>query len=209
MKILLATHNPGKIAEIGSILEQLGIGVVSFADLPGEAPEVIENGGSFSENAEKKALAAARWAKMPALADDSGLVVPALGEEPGVRSSRYAGEEGDMKANMDLLLAKMVDIPETDRLAYFICYLVLAAPDGRTWGGGGRVDGLITFEKRGEGGFGYDPVFFYMPADMTFAQMGPEEKNKVSHRFRALAAFAKRWPEIEKELEETLDTATR
>jgi XTP/dITP diphosphohydrolase len=209
VKLLLATKNPGKIIEMRLILERLGIGVLSFDDLPEEAPEVVEDGETFLENARKKALEAAKWANMPALADDSGLVVPALGGEPGVRSSRYAGEEGNMVANMDLLLRKMIDIPETDRLAHFVCVLALAAPDGRTWEAGGRVDGLITFDKRGGGGFGYDPVFFYMPADMTFAQMGPEEKNKVSHRSRALAAFAKQWVKIEKELEEILDTAIR
>jgi len=209
MKLLLATHNPGKIAEIGSILENLGIQFVPFADLPGEAPEVIEDGETFVQNAKKKALTAARWGGMPALADDSGLVVPALDGEPGVRSARYAGEEGDMEVNMDLLLGKMADIPEADRLAHFVCVLVLATPDGRTWEADGRVDGLITFERQGEGGFGYDPVFFYLPEDRTFARMGLEEKNKVSHRFRALAAFAEKWPGIEKELGGTTDSETR
>jgi len=139
---------------------------------------------------------------MPALADDSGLVVPALGGEPGVRSSRYAGMEGNSEANMFLLLEKMKDMPEKERLAHFICILVLAAPDGRTWQAGGRVDGLITYEKRGKGGFGYDPLFFYFPADKTFAEMVSEEKNAVSHRQRALEAFAKMWEEkIRGELE--------
>jgi XTP/dITP diphosphohydrolase len=200
MKLLLATRNRGKIAEIGSILEQLEIEILSFEDLSGKPPEVVEDGETFAENAQKKALSAAKWAGMPALADDSGLVVPALGGEPGVRSSRYAGDEGNMKANIDLLLEKMAGIHEIERLAYFICVLVLAAPDSRTWQTGGRVDGLITFERRGEDGFGYDPVFFYMPADKTFAQMGIDGKNQVSHRFRAVEAFARRWPEIEREL---------
>jgi len=200
MRILLATRNQGKIREIGSILGHLDIEVVSFDDLPGDPPEVVEDGQTFAENALKKALTAARWADMPALADDSGLVVPALGGEPGVRSSRYAGDEGNMEANMDLLLEKMADIPEAERLAHFVCVLVLASPDGRTWQAGGRVDGLITYERMGAGGFGYDPVFFYIPADKTFAQMGIEEKNKVSHRFRAVKDFAEKWPVIEKEL---------
>jgi len=209
MKILLATQNPGKIREIGSILQQLGIEMLSFSNLPDDPPEVVEDGGTFVENASIKALTAARWARMPALADDSGLVVPALGGEPGVRSSRYAGEEGNMEANIDLLLERMVEVPEMERLAYFVSVLILAAPDGRMWQAGGRVDGLITFEKRGEEGFGYDPVFFYLPADMTFAQMALEEKNRVSHRFRALEVFAKKLPEIKKELEKTLDAETR
>ena len=205
MQILLATQNRGKTAEIGSILERLEVPFVSFTDLPGDPPEVIEDGETFVQNAEKKALTAAQWAGIPALADDSGLVVSSLGGEPGVRSSRYAGDEGNMEANIDLLLERMVEVPEQDRLAYFVCVLVLAAPDGRVWQAGGRVDGLITFERKGEGGFGYDPVFFYIPADMTFAQMGPEEKNSVSHRSRALAAFAKMWPGIKKDLERNLD----
>lgn len=210
MKILLATRNPGKISEIGSILKQIGIDVLSFNDLPGEPPEVVEDGETFAENATKKALIAARWAAMPALADDSGLVVPALGGEPGVRSSRFAGEEGDMQANIDLLLERMADVPESERLAHFICVLVLADPGGRTWQVGGRVDGLVTFERIGEGGFGYDPVFFYIPANGTFAQIGMEKKNKVSHRFRAVKDFARKWPEIEKELTRgNGDTETR
>ena len=200
MKLLLATRNHGKIREIGSILEKQNIEVLSFDDLPDDPPEVVEDGETFVENASKKALTAARWSGMPALADDSGLVVPAIGGEPGVHSSRYAGEEGNMEANMDLLLEKMAGIPESDRLAHFICILILASPDGRTWQTGGRVDGLITFDKRGDGGFGYDPVFFYLPTNRTFAQMGIDEKNKVSHRFRAVQNFAGMWPEIEKEL---------
>jgi XTP/dITP diphosphohydrolase len=207
MKILLATRNSGKIAEIGSILQQRGIEVLSFDDLPGDPPEVVEDGETFADNAAKKALTAAQWAAMPALADDSGLVVAALGGEPGVRSSRYAGDEENMDANIDLLLERMADVSESERLAYFICILVLADPAGRTWQVGGRVDGLITFERMGDGGFGYDPVFFYIPADATFAQIGLEEKNKVSHRFRAVRAFVKKWPEIEKELLERSPTS--
>ena len=201
MKILLATSNPGKIAEIKFILGGLDIEVLSLEDLPGDPPDVIEDGDTFEANAQKKALAMAKWAGMPALADDSGLVVPVLGGDPGVHSSRYAGEDGNSEANMALLLERMKTVPEAERLAYFVCVLALASPDGRTWQTGGRVDGLITFEKRGDGGFGYDPIFFYLPADKTFAQMGSEEKNRFSHRHRALEAFGKAWPEIAKELE--------
>ena len=200
MKILLATRNQGKVREIGSILGRLGIEAASFGDFPEDPPETIEDGDTFSDNAAKKALTAARWAKMPALADDSGLVVPSLDGEPGVRSSRYAGDEGNMEANIDLLLERMAHLTEAERLAHFICVLVLAAPDGRTWRASGRVDGLITFQRRGKGGFGYDPVFFYLPAHRTFAQMGLAEKNKVSHRSRALKDLADKWPEIEEDL---------
>ncbi len=208
MEILLATGNPGKVKEIRSVLDELDIMALSLDDVRGVVPKVDEDGDTFAANAEKKALAVAQWADMPALADDSGLIVPALGGEPGVHSSRYAGREEDSEANMALLLEKMQDIPENDRLAHFVCILVLAAPDGRTWKVGGRVDGLITFEKRGDGGFGYDPLFFYIPANKTFAQMGLEEKNKVSHRYRALEALVNKWPEIERELEENTEDTT-
>ena len=203
MKIVLATQNPGKVAEIKAILDELNIDILSLDDVPGDSPDVVEDADTFVANAEKKALAVAKWAGMPALADDSGLVVSALGDDPGVHSSRYAGEDGNSEANMALLLEKMAEVPEAERLAYFVCVLVLAAPDGRTWQAGGRVDGLITFEKLGAAGFGYDPVFFYIPAVKTFAQMDVVEKNKVSHRHRALEAFGKMWEEIEGELEET------
>lgn len=202
MILLLATANQGKAAEMRAILGDLGVEIRSLGDLPGDPPEVVEDGDSFEANAAKKALAVAAWAGMPALADDSGLVVPALGGEPGIRSSRYAGEEGNSEANMTLLLERLKNAPEEERLAHFVCVLVLAAPDGRTWRAGGRVDGLITFEKRGEGGFGYDPVFFYIPADRTFAQMSMEEKNRISHRYRALETFRKEWPRIREELDE-------
>jgi len=201
MEILLATKNPGKITEIKSILEPLNIMVLSLDVIDGDAPDVVEDGESFADNAQKKALTVAKWAGMPALADDSGLVVPALGGEPGVHSSRYAGEEGNNEANIELLLERMKEVPVTERLAYFVCILVLAAPDSRTWQAGGRVDGLISFEKQGTGGFGYDPVFFYMPANRTFAELDLNAKNRVSHRYRALEAFGKMWPEIEGELE--------
>jgi XTP/dITP diphosphohydrolase len=200
MEILLATRNPGKIGEIKSILEALDIMILYLDDVQGIPPEVVEDGKTFAANAEKKALAIAQWAGMPALADDSGLVVQALGGEPGVRSSRYGGEDGNSDANMALLLERMKEVPEFERLAHFACVLVLALPDGRTWQSGGRVDGLITFEKMGDGGFGYDPIFFYIPADRTFAQMGPDEKNRVSHRHRALEAFGKMWEGIKGEL---------
>jgi XTP/dITP diphosphohydrolase len=200
MKLVLATNNQGKIAEIRAILEKHKVEVLSLEDIPGTPPEVVEDADTFAGNAAKKAIAVANWADMPALADDSGLVVQALGGNPGVHSSRYAGKDGDSEANMDLLLEEMSGIPEPQRLAHFACVMVLATPDGRTWETGGRVDGLITFDKKGEGGFGYDPVFYYIPANKTFAEMPVEEKNRVSHRFRALEALVKRWPEIEKEL---------
>lgn len=200
MKIVLATNNQGKVSEIRAILEKHKVEVLSLDDVPGTPPEVVEDADTFAGNALKKASAIAHWAGMPALADDSGLVVQALGGEPGVQSARYAGKDGDSEANMVMLLERMEGVPEPERLAHFACVMVLATPDGRHWESAGRVDGLITFQKRGSAGFGYDPVFFYIPADKTFAQMDPAEKNQVSHRGRALEALGKEWQQIEREL---------
>ena len=202
MKIVLATSNSGKIAEIKAILDKFSVEVLSLEDIPGTPPDIVEDADTFAGNALKKAAAIAEWSGMPALADDSGLAVQALGGEPGVHSARYAGEEGNSDANMAMLLEKLEGIPEPERLAHFACVMVLAAPDGRSWESAGRVDGLIAFEKRGTGGFGYDPVFFYIPADMTFAEMPPGEKNLVSHRFRALEVLAKKWGGIQVQLSE-------
>ena len=201
MKIVLATNNPGKVSEIKAILDKFAVEVLSMEDIPGTPPEVVEDAGTFSGNALKKASAIAQWAGMPALADDSGLVVQTLDGEPGVHSARYAGEEGNSEANMELLLEKLNGVPESERLAHFACVMVLSAPDGRSWESAGRVDGLITFDKRGTAGFGYDPVFFYMPSNKTFAEMDPTEKNRISHRFRALEALGKKWGEIEGQLQ--------
>jgi len=201
MKLVLATSNKGKIAEMKAILARPGIEVLSLDDLPGEAPDVVEDGDTFIENARKKALAIAQWSGLPAMSDDSGLVVGALEGDPGVHSSRYAGKEGDMEANMDLLLLNMKHVPDEKRPAYFISVISLAHPDGRTWETEGNVHGVITRERMGDGGFGYDPVFFYPPTGLTFAQMGVEGKNKVSHRSEALGKMADLLPAIEKELE--------
>lgn len=201
MKLILATNNPGKIAEIRSMLKRGGTEILTLDDLPGDPPDVVEDGDTFEENARKKALTIAQWAGMPALADDSGLVVDALGGEPGVHSSRYAGDEGDMDANMDLLLSRLAEFPNEIRRAHFACVLCIAAPDGRTWEVNARVDGMIAMEKKGDYGFGYDPLFFYPQAAMTFAQMPPIIKNTVSHRFKALKELVAKLPTIQKELE--------
>ena len=201
MKLILATQNSGKIREMKAILNHPGLEVLTLDDMPGDPPDVVEDGETFSENAGKKALAIAQWAKMPALADDSGLVVDALNGDPGVHSSRYAGDEGDSEANMKLLLERMEEVPGEVRRAHFECVIVLAAPDGRTWETNGRVDGMIARERKGEGGFGYDPVFFYPRAGITFAEMPPMVKNMISHRSLALRAMASKLASIEKELE--------
>ena len=201
MKIILATNNQNKIKEIREILERPGIEVFPLDHIEGQPPQIVEDGKTFLANARKKALAIAEWAGMPALADDSGLIVDALGGEPGVVSSRYAGIEGDSVTNNNLLLERMEKVSDGQRTARFLCVICLAKPSGRTWETDGTVEGWITREKRGTGGFGYDPIFLYKPAGMTFAQMGSREKNTVSHRARAITAMARRIPNIQEELE--------
>ena len=196
MKLVIASRNMGKIAEIRAMLDGTGVEVLSLDDFPGVPPEVIEDCGTFVANARKKALAIAAWSGAFALADDSGLVVDALDGRPGVQSARFAGEDGNTAANNALLLETMRSVPEGSRGAHFMCVMSLASPDARTWERGGRVDGEITGGMAGNGGFGYDPLFFYPPAGKTFAEMGPEEKNAISHRAVALRKMAELIPSI-------------
>ncbi|NOY86303.1 MAG: XTP/dITP diphosphatase [Deltaproteobacteria bacterium] len=194
MKLVIASRNEGKIAEIRAMLAGTGLDILSLDDFPGRPPEVVEDGDTFTANARKKALAVAAWSGVFALADDSGLVVDALDGRPGVQSARFAGEDGNTEANNALLLDMMKGVPEGSRTAHFQCVMSLAAPDGRTWETDGRVDGEITGGMAGAGGFGYDPLFFYPPAGKTFAEMDPGEKNSVSHRAAALRKMAKLIP---------------
>lgn len=186
--LMLATENQHKVAEIRSLLEDLKIEVSHLAELD-EMPELTETGETFAENALEKALACARATGELSLADDSGLVVDALGGAPGVRSARYAGEGATQEDLIAKLLEEMVDVPEDRRTARFVCALSLALPDGEVRRWEGTVEGVIAHEPRGTGGFGYDPVFIYPPAGITFAEMAAEEKNLVSHRGAALSKF--------------------
>ena len=197
MKLVIASRNSGKIAEIRNILAGTGVKILSLDDFPGHPPVVIEDGDTFAANARQKALAVAAWAGAFALADDSGLVVDALDGRPGVQSARFAGEDGNTAANNALLLELMEGVPAGRRTAHFMCVMSLAAPDGRTWETEGRVDGEITAGMAGEGGFGYDPLFFFPPAEKTFAEMAPGEKNSVSHRAAALKNMAELIPTID------------
>ena len=185
--IVLATRNKNKVREMQRILADFPVKITSLADY-GPIPEVIEDGETFDDNAYKKASHTARVLGLPALADDSGLVVDALGGAPGVYSARYAGEEATDSDNCDKLLSEMAD--KDDRKARFECVLSLATPTGPALTYEGRCVGQITRERAGESGFGYDPVFFYPPLDKTFAEIDMDEKNKVSHRGLALAEFA-------------------
>jgi XTP/dITP diphosphohydrolase len=189
----MATRNPGKIRELQALLQDLGITLLSLADFP-HLPEIPEEGATFAENATAKALAVARLTGFPALADDSGLVVDALGGAPGVFSARYAQDRTAPAPPTDAdnwrkLLKELQDVPWEERGARFVCEIALARPDGRLLRARGECQGVIALKPRGETGFGYDPVFWVPEYEATMAQLGPAIKNRISHRARALAAL--------------------
>lgn len=187
LAVVAATGNPGKLAELARALRGLPLELDSLASFPGVVP-AEETGESFAENARLKAQAAARATGLHALADDSGLVVPALGGAPGVRSARFAGPRATDPENIRLLLSRLEGA--ADRSAWFACSLCLVHPSGRIlWEGEGRCHGVIAPAPAGERGFGYDPVFFYPPARRTFGELSPEEKERVSHRGAAVRAL--------------------
>ena len=181
--LVIATRNPGKTSEIGTMLKGYPVLVKNLDDF-GPIPEIAEDGTTFEENAYKKASFAARVLGFPALADDSGLCVAALNGEPGVHSARFAGPDATDEERCRLLLEKIKNA--SDRRAAFECVISIAIPTGQALTYQGRCEGIITERPMGQSGFGYDPVFFYPPANKTFAQMTPEEKNRVSHRGLAL-----------------------
>jgi len=190
VRLVLASNNPGKLREIQALAEPLGIEVIS-ARQAGFTDEVEETGSTFAENARLKACTAARALGLPVLADDSGLVVQALGGRPGVYSARYAGPNADDAANNAKLLRELKGVPPHQRRAAFVCHLVCCLPDGRTLEAEGRLEGSIALEPAGEGGFGYDPVFLLPERGLTVAQLRPAEKNAISHRGQALKALMK------------------
>ena len=189
MKFVLATHNPGKLREMAAILSQYGVEVVSPADV-GITVDVEETGTTFAENAMLKAKAICTAANLPAIADDSGLCVDALNGAPGVYSARYGGEGLDDKGRYTLLLQNMRG--QTTRAAHFACAIACAFPNGDELTAEGRCDGTIAFAPMGEGGFGYDPVFFVPEKAKTFGQLTAEEKSAISHRGKALKAFSEK-----------------
>ena len=187
-KLVLASHNPGKLREIAELLSPFGIDVVSAGDLG--LPEPIEDGATFAANAEIKALAAAKGSGLPALSDDSGLAVVALGGEPGIFSARWAGPDKDFTlamAKVEEELQAATKSGDDNRAAYFVCALCLAWPDGTTEVFEGRVDGSIVYPSRGLQGFGYDPIFQAEGENITFGEMDPTRKHSMSHRARAFA----------------------
>ena len=186
-KIVVASGNAAKLREIGAILK--GYNIVSMQEA-GFSADIEETGATFEENALIKARAVSRALHCAALADDSGLCVAALGGAPGVYSARFCGRHGDDAANNALLLQKMRGIPEEERTAYFESCVALVFPNGRELTATGRTAGHILFTADGDGGFGYDPVFFSDELQKSFGRASAAEKNAVSHRAKALAAMA-------------------
>lgn len=181
--LVIATKNKGKTAEIRNLLKDFPVNIMNIADF-GPIPPVEENGTTFDENAYKKASFTSRVLGFPALADDSGLIVDALGGAPGVYSARYAGEEASDDERCAKLLQEMEG--KTDRKAAFECVISIAVPTGPALTYEARCEGLIVEKPAGSNGFGYDPIFYYPPLNKTFAELTIEEKSKVSHRGKAL-----------------------
>lgn len=185
MTFVIATRNKKKSEEIQRILEGLPVKLLTVLDYP-DCPEVEEDAATFAGNAVKKALAIAQYTATPAIADDSGLEVYALGNAPGVYSARYAGADSDDSRNLNKLLSEMEHVEKDRRGARFICCIVLAFPEGRVEVFEGYIEGSIGRQPKGCKGFGYDPVFYPEGHDRTFAEMSAEEKNRLSHRGMAL-----------------------
>jgi len=189
--ILLATNNPDKEREIRQILSGLPVRLLSPRSL-GLKIRVREDGKTLHENACKKALTTAKKTGLSSLAEDTGLEVEALGGLPGVRSARYAGARATYEKNCRKLLRAMASVPPSRRKARFRTVVALASPEGILLTSEGSVEGFITREPRGEGGFGYDPLFLYPRLGKTFAELSPSQKNRISHRARAFLAFRKK-----------------
>lgn len=184
--LVVGTRNRKKREEIREILGDLGLDLRDLTGWP-DAPEVIEDGATFEDNARKKAVELARHLGHWVLGEDSGLVVPALRGRPGVFSARYAGTQGDDEANNNKMLAELAPLPDDRRAAYYVCTAVLADPQGEVKAvAEGRCHGVIVKERRGTGGFGYDPLFLVPEYHHTFGELSPRVKHALSHRARAL-----------------------
>lgn len=197
-RIIIASQNKHKIEEIEAITKKFGMTIVSRNDAGIPDVEVVEDGETFEENSYKKAHEIMKLSGEMTIADDSGLMVDALDGAPGVYSARFSGEGATDKSNNEKLLALLADTPYEKRTAKFVSVITMIYPDGDKIVARGECPGYIITEERGCGGFGYDPLFVPDGYDMTFAELGSEEKNKVSHRARALA-------ELERQLESQLE----
>jgi XTP/dITP diphosphohydrolase len=188
-KLVIATHNPGKVKEIRELLASHGLDIVGAAELG--LPEPEETGSTFAENAKLKAEAASAASNLPALADDSGLSVAALDGAPGVYSARWAGPTKDFRIAMARVEKEMRDRGNPDKRAHFVCVLALSAPGAETEIFEGRAYGTIDFPPRGQFGFGYDPIFMPEGHRFTFAEMEPKAKHAISHRAKAFEKFVR------------------
>jgi XTP/dITP diphosphohydrolase len=192
-RIVLATRNGHKVRELQTILAdligELDLEIVGMGEFP-DIAVVVETGVTFAENATLKAVAVAEATGLPALADDSGLAVDVLGGAPGVFSARWAGTHGQDRANLELLLGQLCDVPDEKRTAAFVCVAALALPDGTVVVREGRMPGTLAREPRGENGFGYDPILVVDGDLRTSAELSFEEKNAISHRGKAFKVLA-------------------
>ena len=186
---IIATHNQKKLKEMARILEPLGIRAATDRDLGLTLTEAEETGDTFEENAYIKAAAACRESGLPAIADDSGLMVDALGGRPGIYSARYAGENATDADRNVKLLKELKDVPEKQRTAKFVSAICCVFPDGGQVAAVGECLGHIDFSPKGENGFGYDPLFVPLGYEKTFGEIEPEIKNRISHRANALAGL--------------------
>ena len=186
MKFVLASHNRGKIQEVKQIWEPMGLEIVP---MPEDFPEIEEDGASFEENAMIKARTVSKALGLPAVADDSGLVVDALDGFPGIHSARWAGPDATAHDRNVLLLEKMLSVPEDQRGAKFVCVAACVFPDGKEMTVRGQCRGTILSEERGTGGFGYDPIFCVPEYGCTFGELEQDVKNSISHRARAFTAL--------------------
>ncbi len=193
MTLVIATTNPGKTAEIRDMLQNFPVNIKNLADF-GPIPPVAEDGETFDDNAYKKASFVSKILGLPALADDSGLVVDALGGAPGVYSARYAGENATDQQRYTKLLTEMKG--KTNRKAAFECVLSIAVPPGPALTYEASCEGVIAEAPAGEGGFGYDPVFYYPPLEKTFGQLTRQEKSRVSHRGKALQELRQEFDKV-------------
>ena len=189
MKVVLASKNPHKLVEISQITEKFGMELVLESQL-GVDIDVEETGSTFEENSFLKAEAVMKATGLPALADDSGICVDALGGEPGIYSARYGFDDSlDDFGRLQLLLKNTEQVPDGRRQAQFVCVITFVTPDGKVIQARGEVHGELLRAPFGEGGFGYDPIFYYPPFGKSLAQVSPAEKNSVSHRANALKVF--------------------
>ncbi|MFD2046247.1 XTP/dITP diphosphatase [Ornithinibacillus salinisoli] len=185
-KVIIATKNKGKAKEFKTLFAKYNIQAVSLLELKDNMPDVDETGSTFEENAALKAEEIAGVLNTPVLADDSGLVIDALGGRPGIYSARYAGEPKNDQANTEKVIAELANVPEHERTARFVCVLAVAIPGNNTILKSGYCEGRIGTHPKGENGFGYDPIFIPEGFEETMAELSSEEKNNISHRNNAI-----------------------